>query len=378
MKRLMCVLLVLTLLTGFWSFGSAAFADDTTPAAEAESFTDLPYEPLETDFGFRFEYPQEYQHLKGELAWFISSLSSTFAMADLYYVEVPEEEREAFREEAASAAYAMDGRVPDCIWNNKNAPLFTVMAIMDDDASVDYYETVTPLEYIDDYYTERLPNSTRTTVPIYQDTVAFENGWTLIVQRNELYTFEGEPISVNDCFRQLGEEYRDEALELWGNPDLFISGLKDIDWDRPGEVGDRISFETTTLQGDAITSSEIFSGHKVTMVNIWATWCGPCVREMPDLQKLSAGFAEKDCQIIGVCLDALDEDTTNDALAILEKAGVSFPNLVVTREMDWANVGVIPTSYFVSEDGTILTETVVGANISGYNHMLSKALEQVG
>ncbi|MBO5543715.1 MAG: hypothetical protein J5949_03685, partial [Oscillospiraceae bacterium] len=133
MKKILSVLLVLTLLPGLWSNGSLAFADDPTPAGEPEASETGRYMPLETDFGFRFEYPEEYQNLKGELAWMVSSLSSTFAEATLYYVEVPEEEREAFRKEAAEAAYALDGRVPDCIWNNKNAALFTVMALMDED-----------------------------------------------------------------------------------------------------------------------------------------------------------------------------------------------------------------------------------------------------
>ena len=377
MKKILSVLLVLTLLPGLWSNGGAAFAEEATPAGEPETSETGRYMPLETDFGFRFEYPEEYQNLKGELAWMVSSLSSTFAEATLYYVEVPEEEREAFRKEAAEAAYALDGVMPDCIWNHQNAPLFTVMALMDNDDYVDYYENVAPAQYIEDMY-EKPANGGTTYIPVYQETVSLENGWKLIVQRNEYITFDGEPVSIYDSFRHLDGEYRDELLTLWEKPELFISGLKDSDWDRPGEVGDQIAFETKTLQGDPITSEELFSGHKVTMVNIWATWCGPCVREMPQLQKLNASFAEKDCQIVGLCLDALDESTTNDALAILEQSGVTFPNLVLTREMNWANVMVIPTSFFISEDGTILTEPVVGADISGYNHMLSKALEKVG
>ncbi|MBO6041231.1 MAG: TlpA family protein disulfide reductase, partial [Oscillospiraceae bacterium] len=137
---------------------------------------------------------------------------------------------------------------------------------------------------------------------------------------------------------------------------------------------DRIAFETETLQGDKITSKDLFTGHKVTMINLWATWCPPCVGEMPDLEKLNATFAEQDCQIVGVCLDAREERALKEALQILEENGVTYPNVLLSGEMDWANVPAIPTSFFVGEDGTILTEPVVGAYIPGYQQALKEAL----
>ena len=351
---------------------------DVTVTLEREAFT--PYEPLETNFGFRFEYPEEYQHLKGELGWWITSFGNNFATADLYYAQVPEEEREAFREEAAQAALLMDGWSPEWMRGQKykNTPLFSVLAIMDDEESVEYYETITPQEYMLSFYDEATPADSRVSVPVYVETVPFENDWTLVVQRNQLYTFGGEAQPITDSVGYLDEGYREEALMLLEKPEIFISGLKEAEWDQPGEIGDKVSFETTTLQGDAITSDELFSGHKVTMINLWATWCGPCVRELPELEKLNAKFAEQDCQIIGVCLDARDDETKEEALQILEQAGVTYPNLNRSYEMDWANISVYPTTFFVSEDGTILTEPVVGADISGYSRVLKEALSQVG
>ena len=145
-----------------------------------------------------------------------------------------------------------------------------------------------------------------------------------------------------------------------------------------GEVGDRFSFDTLTLEGETVTSDELFSGHKVTMVNIWATWCGPCVAEMPQLEQLNAAFAQKDCQIIGLCVDAVNEEARAEALAILENAGVTYPNIVLSPEMKWAFVNIFPTSFFIAEDGTILTEPVEKAIINSYSGVLDQALAQVG
>ena len=126
------------------------------------------------------------------------------------------------------------------------------------------------------------------------------------------------------------------------------------------------------------SSEELFAGHKVTMVNVWATWCPPCVAEMPDLEKLSASLAEKDCQIIGICKDANREETLAEANRILDEAGVSFTNLVFSSDMLFANISIYPSTFFIAEDGTILTEPVEGANMYAYNNTLGKALAQVG
>ena len=61
-----------------------------------------------------------------------------------------------------------------------------------------------------------------------------------------------------------------------------------------------ISFETTDLDGNAVTVEELFSQHKLTMINLWGTYCGPCIGEMPDLEILSQRLAEKDCAIVGL------------------------------------------------------------------------------
>ncbi|MFR3500045.1 MAG: TlpA disulfide reductase family protein, partial [Paraclostridium bifermentans] len=48
---------------------------------------------------------------------------------------------------------------------------------------------------------------------------------------------------------------------------------------------DLSGFKTTDLNGNKVTS-DLFSKNKLTMVNIWATWCGPCIDEMPEISKL--------------------------------------------------------------------------------------------
>ena len=328
-----------------------------------------------------FEYPEEYQNLKGELALNLTSFGNTSGTMELYYVKVPEEERAAFRESLPHEAVSFAAERPEWMSKYENCRLFTIQAIKDDDSYVRALEAETPLAHIANLEAEwpdRPENVTRATIPVYLQTLSLDNGWKLVVQRDELYTYDGEPVPPADLFWFLDADQREEAVSLHERPELFIGGLKAGDWVQYGQVGEKVSFETLTLNGDAITSGDLFSGHKVTMVNIWATWCQPCIAEMPQLEKLNAGFAEKDCQIIGLCVDAVNDEATAEALTILEKAGVTYPNIILSPEMKWANVGVFPTSFFISEDGTILTERVEGAYISSYPTVLGNALAQVG
>jgi thiol-disulfide isomerase/thioredoxin len=70
------------------------------------------------------------------------------------------------------------------------------------------------------------------------------------------------------------------------------------------------------------------SSAKLRVVNLWATWCVPCVAEMPDLQAIDEKFADRDVQIIGVSLDDAipgeREDRKNLVRKFLTKSGVRF------------------------------------------------------
>lgn len=66
------------------------------------------------------------------------------------------------------------------------------------------------------------------------------------------------------------------------------------------------SFKSIDLDGTEI-SSDLYSNNKITMVNIWGTFCGPCIREMPDLAKLSQEYKSKGVEIIGIPIDIADD-----------------------------------------------------------------------
>lgn len=152
-----------------------------------------------------------------------------------------------------------------------------------------------------------------------------------------------------------------------------------------GQTGNEasISFETTDLDGNPVSSADIFSRNKITMVNIWGTFCGPCINEMPDLEVLNQRIGDKGCALIGVVIDA-DVDhqmaVIQAAEEIIGYTGVSYLNLLPWEGVDdQFPAQYIPTTYFVDSNGNIVGEAAVGSRgADDYEALIDEALSAAG
>ena len=135
----------------------------------------------------------------------------------------------------------------------------------------------------------------------------------------------------------------------------------------PAEATDAASadntFSLTTLTGDTLDET-VFSDHKLVMVNYWATWCGPCVSEIPDLVKISKDYADKGFVIVGVLTG---DDDIDGAKQFIADQNMGYP--VVMPEaffLDQADgIQAIPTTMFFDSTGKQIGDTVVGSR--GYD-----------
>ncbi len=113
------------------------------------------------------------------------------------------------------------------------------------------------------------------------------------------------------------------------------------------------NFTLTTLDGESITLSE--RRGEWVLVNFWATWCPPCVREMPYLQELAE---TRDMHVLGVNMG----ESEGQVRSFVTEHGITFPILMGADQLLSIayNARSLPQTYVVAPDGTIALR-VMGA-----------------
>lgn len=133
--------------------------------------------------------------------------------------------------------------------------------------------------------------------------------------------------------------------------------------------------EAAGEQSGAISRLGAFRG-QVVFLNFWATWCAPCIAEMPNIQALYEEMGERE----GLVFVMVSVDESSDrARAFLERKGFTFPawHLEGGRSAELSS-GIIPTTYVIGRDGIILSrsEGMANYNTRRFKDFLREQLEQ--
>ena len=129
------------------------------------------------------------------------------------------------------------------------------------------------------------------------------------------------------------------------------------------------SFETTDLAGNVVTA-DVFADHKLTMINVWATYCSPCLQEMPELGELSKEYKDKGVQIIGIPIDTLEQDGTwsqsqvANAASLASQTGADYLHILPSQDLIQAGLSdiyAVPTTFFVDSSGNVTGDTYMGS-----------------
>jgi len=145
----------------------------------------------------------------------------------------------------------------------------------------------------------------------------------------------------------------------------------------PSVGGDLGAFSLTALDGRTVDDT-FFSQNKLTMVNFWATWCGPCVGEIPDLQRIADAYADSGFGIVGVLVSDPD---TQGALDFLQTNGITYPVILPDGPFEALNgeFDAIPTTMFFDSDGNRVGETQTGSmDYEGWASLIESLLAEVG
>ena len=126
-------------------------------------------------------------------------------------------------------------------------------------------------------------------------------------------------------------------------------------------IGDRApDYRVVDLAtGDSVSLRDRAKG-KISIVNIWATWCGPCKEEMPAMQRAFAELGPQGFQILAV---SIDQEDGGSVKAFAEEMGITFPLLQDQsgRIQQLYQTTGVPESFLLDRDGTII-KRVIGAH----------------
>lgn len=151
-------------------------------------------------------------------------------------------------------------------------------------------------------------------------------------------------------------------LENEGDAELFVFP------EETGEANGVSNFRTVDLSKEEHTQ-ELFAEHQLTMINVWGTFCSPCLQEMPDLGEISKEYEESGFQIVGIVVDvlngdgSLNPDQVDKALQIVGDTQASYVHLIPSEHLTNGllyNVQYIPYTFFVDATGAVVGEEYVG------------------
>lgn len=131
-------------------------------------------------------------------------------------------------------------------------------------------------------------------------------------------------------------------------------------------MADPVDFTLPDVDGKERSLSD-FRG-KWVLVNYWATWCPPCLAEMPELELFHNQHKEKDAMVIGVAMEDMDPKRLK---VFLERQFISYPILQRSpgTHTELGSVPALPTSYLISPEGEVVARqvgTVTGEVIENY------------
>jgi thiol-disulfide isomerase/thioredoxin len=109
-------------------------------------------------------------------------------------------------------------------------------------------------------------------------------------------------------------------------------------------------FKLAGLDGKAVTLAG--SKGKVILLNFWATWCGPCRAEVPDLVELQNKYKDR-LQILGLVVDDDDRDAIKK---FVEKFSINYPVAVATNDirLQYGGIPALPTSFVLDSEGRVV------------------------
>lgn len=128
-----------------------------------------------------------------------------------------------------------------------------------------------------------------------------------------------------------------------------------------GSVGSKVAeFNVTSEEGDEVAFADLREGKRYILIDFWASWCNPCLKEIPHLKSLYEQYSSRGFEIVSISIDEKEEDWIEKS----EELQLPWPSFLDTNDIDVLyKVRVVPTMYLVDEQGILIGENLRGEDL---------------
>lgn len=147
--------------------------------------------------------------------------------------------------------------------------------------------------------------------------------------------------------RPLYEQLSDEAKNSYYGKKIYQE-LYPV-----GQVGQKVpDFTVKDEAGKSYTLKSLLKGKKYLVLDFWASWCGPCRREIPNVKKQYALYKDKGLEVVSI---SIDKNATAWKKAVKEEQ-LQWPNFLSPAVADEYRVKAVPTMYLLDSEGNVVAE----------------------
>lgn len=145
-----------------------------------------------------------------------------------------------------------------------------------------------------------------------------------------------------------------------------------------------IDINSKTIEGEVV-DNKIFEENKVTMVNIWATFCQPCAKELPYLQEIYEEMKSEKVGMLGIIvdvdLDAEGDKKINKAKKLIKEKNITYKNVLLDNKLKTYlqdKVVLVPITVFVDNKGEVIGDAIENVcTKEEYVYEINKILEKI-
>lgn len=197
---------------------------------------------------------------------------------------------------------------------------------------------------------------TRRHLRLVSETVGLINGLSDAKLKDELFDQLGELLATSDD-REVAR-YGKQILKKPGEPGKSAPRLADL-------VGKTLELDGTTVDGLPFDWAS-YRG-KIVLVDFWATWCGPCRAELPNVKEVYAKYRDQGFEIVGISLDT-DRKKLQE---LIEQEEIAWANLFDKDHAGWGNplakkygIRAIPATLLVDREGKVVVTNARGKRLA--------------